>query len=72
MVEAGARGLAWTRATLDAFLDDPLRVVPGTEMGMPGPAGADDRRAVIDYLERAGGSAAASPRHAPPAGGRHR
>jgi cytochrome c len=56
MIEAGAHGLVWTRETLDAFLADPLTVVPGTEMGMPGLADADDRRDVIDYLEQAGPS----------------
>jgi cytochrome c2 len=55
MVEAGqARGLVWTRATLDRFLADPQAVLPGTAMGMPGLPGAEDRRDVIDYLERAG------------------
>ena len=55
MIEAGAaRGLVWTRAMLDAFLADPQRVVPGTTMGMPGLAGDDDRRDVIDYLETSG------------------
>jgi cytochrome c2 len=53
MVEAGrVRGLTWTRATLDAFLADPQAIVPGTEMGLPGLPGADDRRDVIDYLAR--------------------
>jgi cytochrome c2 len=54
MIEAGAaRRLVWTRATLNAFLADPERVVPGTSMGMPGLPSADDRRDVIEYLERA-------------------
>ena len=54
MIEAGAaHGLVWTRATLDAFLADPERVVPGTTMGMPGLPDADDRRDMIDYLEQA-------------------
>jgi cytochrome c2 len=54
MIEAGvARALVWTRTTLDAFLADPERVVPGTTMGMPGLPSADDRRDVIDYLEGA-------------------
>jgi len=54
MIEAGAKGLVWNRQTLDAFLTDPERVVPGTEMGLPAglPAPAD-RRDVIDYLEEA-------------------
>jgi cytochrome c len=66
MVRAGtARGLVWTRATLDAFLADPEGVVPGTAMTAPGLPGADDRRDVLDYLERAGGcggDGAAAPR----------
>lgn len=52
LVEAGARGLVWTRETLDAYLADPSRFVPGTEMGMPGLREADDRHDVIDFLER--------------------
>jgi cytochrome c len=55
LVEAGtARGLVWSRAELDRFLADPLGLIPGTTMGMPGLPGAEDRRDVIDYLERAG------------------
>ena len=63
MVAAGAAtGLVWTRATLDAFLVDPLRLIPETPMSVPGIPGAEDRRDVIDYLERAGPCpAAASP-----------
>jgi cytochrome c len=55
MIEAGAaRGLVWTRATLDAFVADPQRVVPGTVMDTPGLPGAGDRQDVIDYLVEAG------------------
>jgi cytochrome c len=54
LIEAGARGLVWTRATLDAYLADPERFVPGTEMGLPGLREAVDRRNVIDYLEKSG------------------
>lgn len=52
LVEAGARGLVWTRETLDAYLADPERFIPGTEMGLPPLREADDRRDVIDFLER--------------------
>ena len=55
MTQAGARGLVWTRGRLDAFLADPLALVPGTEMAMPGLPDANDRRDVIDFLERTGG-----------------
>lgn len=54
MVEAGAkRGLLWTRQTLDAFLADPLQLVPGTAMSMPPLRDAAARADVIDYLELA-------------------
>jgi cytochrome c len=52
LVAAGARGLVWTRETLDAYLTDPERFIPGTEMGLPGLRESDDRRDVIDFLER--------------------
>jgi cytochrome c2 len=52
MVDAGRTdGLVWSRATLDAFLADPARMVPGTTMAMPGLPEAQDRRDVIDFLE---------------------
>jgi cytochrome c len=54
LIEAGARGLVWTRTTLDAYLADPERFLPGTEMAMPGLREPVDRRDVIDYLEKSG------------------
>ena len=54
LIEAGARGLVWTRATLDAYLADPERFLPGTEMAMPGLREPVDRRDAIDYLEKSG------------------
>ena len=54
MLDAGARGLVWTRQTLDDYLADPERALPGSEMSMPGLTSAEDRRDVIDYLEGAG------------------
>jgi len=69
MTLAGSRGLVWTRTTLDAFLRDPLEVVPGTDMAMPGLPSPELRRDVIDYLESVGGASAASPTNqARPAG----
>jgi len=62
MIDAGsARGLVWTRATLDTFLVDPRGLVPETAMSIPGLPAAEDRRDVIDYLERAGPCASAVP-----------
>ena len=54
MIAAGARGLVWTRATLDAYLADPEGFLPGTEMALPGLRDAVDRKNVIDYLEKSG------------------
>ncbi len=54
LIEAGARGLVWTPATLDAYLADPERFLPGTEMGTPELSLAVDRRDVIDYLKKSG------------------
>ncbi len=66
LIEAGkTRGLVWTREALDAYLVDPERFVPGTEMGLPGLREADDRRDVIDYLERVGREAGSTPGRTP-------
>ena len=65
LIEAGARGLVWTRATLDAYLADPAGFLPGTEMAMPGLSMADDRRDVIDYLQHASSRSTPTPRRTP-------
>ncbi|HJR05033.1 MAG TPA: c-type cytochrome [Methylomirabilota bacterium] len=52
LIDAGARGVVWGRESLDAFLADPEGFIPGTVMGPPGLREADDRRDVIDFLER--------------------
>jgi cytochrome c len=55
MVDAGAaRGLVWTRGTLDLFLVDPQALVPGTAMWIPSVAAAGDRQDLVDYLEQTG------------------
>ena len=61
LIEAGTGGLVWTRATLDAYLADPERFLPGTEIGMPGLRDAVDRRDVIDYLEKSGPTSRRTP-----------
>ena len=64
MIEAGAaKGLVWTPATLDSFLADPQRLVPGSTMWVPGLTASEDREDVIDYLARTG----PCPADAPPA-----
>jgi cytochrome c len=64
MIEAGLRRrLVWTRKTLDLFLADPERLVPGTTMAMPGLSKAGERRDVIDYLEQAAKASRAARNH---------
>ncbi len=65
LIEQGARGLVWTRATLDAYLADPAGFLPGTEMAMPGLSVADDRRDVIDYLQRSSQQSSPTSRRTP-------
>jgi cytochrome c2 len=65
LIEAGRRGLVWTPATLDAYLADPERFVPGTEMAMPGLTVAGDRRDVIDYLQHSSQQSSPTPRRTP-------
>jgi cytochrome c len=45
--------IVWTARTLDRFLNNPTRVVPGTTMGYAGVADRTERAALIDYLKRA-------------------
>jgi cytochrome c2 len=56
MVEAGAGGLVWDDATLDAYLADPKAMVKGTKMAFAGLKSEEDRQAVIAYLAAQGGS----------------
>ena len=36
MRKAGVAGLVWDQATLDKFLENPMRFLPGTRMGYAG------------------------------------
>lgn len=49
--DAGANGLVWTAAELDAFLTDPRGYLPGNRMSFRGLRDAGDRAAVIAYLQ---------------------
>lgn len=42
--------LVWTRDRLDAFLEAPRKVIPGTKMVIAGPRDAAKRKEIIDYL----------------------
>jgi cytochrome c len=51
-------GLVWNASTLDRFLADPARAVPGTSMGYDGVKDRKERADLVAYLEAAGKSAA--------------
>ena len=50
-------GLVWNEKTLDRFLANPLKTVPGTAMGYAGVPDPKERADLIAYLEAAGRSA---------------
>ena len=57
--------LTWDAATLDTYLSDPQKLVPGNKMPFPGLKTENERNAVIAYL-----AAGASPATAAPAAAR--
>lgn len=46
-----ASGLTWDEKTLDTYLTNPMKMVPGTKMTYAGMADPADRKAVVDYLK---------------------
>ncbi|MCW1382354.1 c-type cytochrome [Novosphingobium sp. KCTC 2891] len=46
-----ASGLTWDDATLDKWLENPMKLVPGTRMTYAGQADAAKRKEIIDYLK---------------------
>jgi cytochrome c len=48
--------LTWDEATLDTYLTNPRKLVPGTKMVFPGLPNEQDRKDVIAYLKEAGAS----------------
>ena len=54
MKKAGARGMAWDEATLDRFLENPTKFMPGTRMGYAGIKNAQERADLIAFLKKAG------------------
>ena len=52
-----ASDIIWTARTLDRFLENPGRAVPGTTMGYAGVADATERAALIAYLKSADAAA---------------
>lgn len=43
---------AWDEAALDAWIEDPTGIKPGTFMAIPGIKSAEERRQIIDFLKR--------------------
>jgi cytochrome c len=60
---AALRGqaFAWDRARLDAWLASPGKAVPGNTMAFAGIASAEDRAALITYLDAATRAATPTP-----------
>jgi cytochrome c len=52
-----ASDIVWTARTLDRFLTNPTKVVPGTSMGYAGIASAEERAALIEWIKYANRSA---------------
>ncbi|EDQ86308.1 uncharacterized protein MONBRDRAFT_33900 [Monosiga brevicollis MX1] len=48
-----SKGITWTRATLDTYLIDPRKYIPGTKMNYPGLKDAGQRQDLIAFLEKA-------------------
>ncbi len=53
MKKAGADGLVWTAETLDRYLTDPQKVVPGNKMLFGGISDPQERADLIAYLQKA-------------------
>lgn len=48
-------GVTWNEETLDRFLENPLKTVPGTKMGYAGIKDPQERADLIAYLKQATG-----------------
>ena len=46
-------GVTWNEQTLDHFIENPLKTVPGTKMGYAGVKDAQERADLIAYLKQA-------------------
>lgn len=53
-------GIVWTTATLDMFLANPMKAVPGTAMGYAGVADRQERADLVAYLVQASASTGCS------------
>lgn len=46
------KGVTWSKGTLDEYLIDPKKYIPGTKMVFPGLKKAQERSDLIAYLEK--------------------
>ena len=46
-------GVIWNEETLDHFIENPMKAVPGTKMGYAGVKDAQERADLIAYLKKA-------------------
>jgi cytochrome c len=46
-------GVTWDEATIDHFIENPMKVVPGTKMGYAGIKDPQERTDLIAYLKKA-------------------
>ena len=53
-----ASRIVWNEKTLDRFLSDPMKAIPGTSMTYSGIPDRDERAALIAWLKQASGSIA--------------
>jgi cytochrome c len=53
MKKAGAAGMVWDEATLDKFLENPTKFIPGTRMTYAGIKNAQERADLIAFLKQA-------------------
>jgi len=53
MKKAGEGGLVWNEQTLDKFLRNPTKFIPGTRMGYAGVKDDQERADLIAYLKEA-------------------
>ncbi len=52
MKKAGEEGIVWNEETLDKYLENPRKFIPGNKMGFAGLRKEDEREDAIAYLKK--------------------